>query len=65
MSSKKLSAEVSFSLRWYVKIIFADPDTVHVFDNNFGVFREGTRLAMAKTILRTGLIVIEAWFRGY
>ena len=24
-----------------------------------------TRLAMPKTILRTGLIVIEAWFRGY
>ena len=25
----------------------------------------GTRLAMPKTILRAGLIVIEAWFRGY
>ena len=24
-----------------------------------------TRLAMPKTILRAGLIVIEAWFRGY
>ena len=29
------------------------------------VFGEGTRLAMPKTILRAGLIVIEAWFRGY
>ena len=43
----------------------ADPDTVYVFDNHFGVFGEGTRLAMPKTILRAGLIVIEAWFRGY
>ena len=31
----------------------------------FGVFGEGTRLAMPKTILHAGLIVIEAWFRGY
>ena len=44
---------------------FADPDMVYLFDNNFGVFGEGTHLAMPKTILCTGLIVIEAWFRGY
>ena len=43
----------------------ADPDTVYVFDNHLGVFGEGTRLAMLKTIQRVGLIVIEAWFRGY
>ena len=43
----------------------ADPDTVYVFDDHFGVFRGGTRLAMPKTILRAGLIVIEAWFMGY
>ena len=42
-----------------------DPDTVVVFDNYLGVFGEGTRLAMPKTRLRTGLVVIEAWFRGY
>ena len=41
------------------------PDTVYVFDNSFGVLGEGTHLAMPKTILRDGLIVIEAWFRGY
>ena len=29
---------------------FADPDTVYVFDNYLGVFGEGTRLAMPKTI---------------
>ena len=44
---------------------FADPDTVYVFDNYLGVFREGTRLAMLKARMRAGLIVIEAWFRGY
>ena len=42
-----------------------DPDTVYVFDNYFGVFEDGTRLAMPKTKLHAGLIVIEAWFRGY
>ena len=40
------------------------PDTVRR-DGNLGVFGGGTRLAMSKTILRAGLIVIEAWFRGY
>ena len=29
---------------------FADPDTFYVFDNNLGVFGEGTRLAMPKSI---------------
>ena len=44
---------------------FVDPDMIQVFDNYFGVFGEGTHLAMLKTRLRAGLIVIEAWFRGY
>ena len=44
---------------------FADPDTVYVFDNNLGVFGGGTRLEMLTTRLCAGLIVIEAWFRGY
>ena len=30
----------------------------------YGIWRR-TRLAMAKRNLRAGLIVIEAWFRGY
>ena len=46
-------------------ICFAEPDTILVFKILFGVFGEGTRLAMSKTTLRAGLIVIEAWFRGY
>ena len=31
-------------------ICFAEPDTILVFKICFGVFREGTRLAMPKTI---------------
>ena len=46
-------------------ICFAEPDTILVFKIFHGVFGGGTRLAMPKTILRAGLIVIEAWFRGY
>ena len=64
---EKLSAdcicEISFSLRWYVKIILQMSRLR--FDDYFGVFGDGTRLAMPKTRLHVGLIVIEAWFRGY
>ena len=31
-------------------IYFAEPETILVFKNYFGVFGEGTRLAMPKTI---------------
>ena len=44
---------------------FAEPDPILVFKIFHGVFAGGTRLTMSKTILRAGLIVIEAWFRGY
>ena len=44
---------------------FAGSDTILVFKLFRGVFRGGTRLAMPKTTPRAGLIVIEAWFRGY
>ena len=46
-------------------ICFAEPDTILVFKIFYGVFGDGTRPAMPKTRLRVGLIVIEAWFRGY
>ena len=46
-------------------IFFAEPGTLLVFEIIYGVFGGGTRLAMPKTTLRPGLIVIEAWFRGY
>ena len=45
--------------------VAADPDMVYVFDDNLGVFGGGTHLAMPKTRPCAGLIVIEAWFRGY
>ena len=46
-------------------ICFTEPDTILVFKIFYGIFGDGTRLAMLKTRLRAGLIVIEAWFRGY
>ena len=44
---------------------FAGSDTILVFKLFHGVSGGGTRLAMPNTTLRAGLIVIEAWFRGY
>ena len=44
---------------------FAETDTILVFKILHGVFGGGTRLVMPKTKLRAGLIIIEAWFRGY
>ena len=44
---------------------FAELDTILVFKNIPGSVWRRTRLAMLKTILRAGLIVIEALFRGY
>ena len=44
---------------------FAGSDTILVFKLFRGLFEGGTRLAMPKTTPRAGLIVIEAWFRGY
>ena len=44
---------------------FAGSDTILIFKFFRGIFGGGTRLAMPKTILRAGLIIIEAWFGGY
>ena len=44
---------------------FAGSNTILEFKLFHGVFGGGTRLAMPKTTLRVGLVVIEAWFRGY
>ena len=44
---------------------FVEPDTILVFKIFYEVLGGGTCLAMPKTIPRAGLIVIEAWFRGY
>ena len=45
-------------------IYFAEPDTILVFTIFYELLGGGTRLAMPSNI-RAGLIVIEAWFRGY
>ena len=45
-------------------IYFAEPDTILVFTIFYELFGGGTRLAMPNN-MRAGLIVIEAWFRGY
>ena len=42
--------EILFSLWWYVELIFAEPDTILVFNIFYQVFGGGTRLAMPKTI---------------
>ena len=66
---KKLSAdcicEISFSLRWYAKIIFQIRARFECLIMTLEYSEGGTRLAMPKTRLRARLIVIEAWFRGY
>ena len=43
---------------------FAEPDTIFVFKIFYEVLGGGTHLAMPNN-MRAGLIVIEAWFRGY
>ena len=53
---------ILFSLRWNVEFIF--PNTILVFTIFYELFGGGTRLAMPNN-MRAGLIVIEAWFRGY
>ena len=44
---------------------FAGSDTILLFKLFCGISGGGTCLAMPKTTLRAGLIVIEAWFMGY
>ena len=43
---------------------FTGSDTILVFKLFHGIFGGGTRLAMPKTILRGGLIVIEILVQG-
>ena len=42
--------QILFSLWWYVELIFAEPDTILVFNIFYEVFEGGTLLAMPKTI---------------
>ena len=45
-------------------IYFAEPDTILVFTIFYELFGGGTRLAMPNNMC-AGLIIIEAWFKGY
>ena len=56
--------EILFSLRWYVELILQGQTLSLYFKLFHGVFGGGTRLAMPKTILRAGLIVIESLVQG-
>ena len=47
-----------------MEFIFAEPDIILVFTIVYKLFAGGTPLAMPNN-MRAGLIVIEAWFRGY
>ena len=42
--------QILFSLRWYVELIFAEPDTILLFNIFYEVFGGGNRLAMPMTI---------------
>ena len=42
--------QILFSLQWYVELIFAEPDTILVFNIFYEVFGGGTHLAMPKKI---------------
>ena len=56
--------EILFSLRWYVELILQGR-TLSLYSKFFrGVFGGGTRLAMPKTTLRAGLVVIESLVQG-
>ena len=57
--------QILFSLWWYVELILQSRTLSSCSNIFYEVFGGGTRLAMPKTNLRAGLIVIEAWFRGY
>ena len=47
------------------KLILQSQTLLLVFTIFYEGLGGGTRLAMPKTTLRAGLIIIEAWFRGY
>ena len=44
---------------------FAEPDTILVFEIYFGKIQRRNPPCNAEDNMHAGLIVIEAWFRGY
>ena len=63
--ASKLDLRKYYSLYGGMWNLFCRVGTILVLKFFYDVFGEGTPLAMPKTIPRAGLIVIEAWFRGY
>ena len=66
---KKLSVdwtrEILYSLRSCVVLVLQSRTRFLCSEGYVGIFREGTRLAMPRTDLCAGYVVIEARFRGY
>ena len=57
--------EILFSLWWYVELILQGW-TLSLYSNSSVVYsEEEPALQCRRQTLRAGLIVIEAWFRGY
>ena len=48
-----------------MEFIFAEPDTILVFTIFYKIIRRRNPPCNAEDNMRAGLIVIEAWFRGY
>ena len=63
--ASKLDLRKYYSLYGGMWNLFCRVGAILVFKFFCDVFGEGTHLATPTTKLRAGLIVIEAWFRGY
>ena len=48
-----------------MEFIFAEPDTILVFTIFYKIIRRENPPSNAEDNMRAGLVVIEAWFRGY
>ena len=58
------SGKIIFSL-WLCMVCVTGPDTIIASEDYLGVRIEGNPSCNAEDNLRAGLVVIEAWFRGY
>ena len=60
----KLDAKILFSLQRYVELILQGR-TLSSYSNSSVMYLEKEPALQCRRQLRAGLIVIEAWFRGY
>ena len=61
---KKLSADWIREILYPLQLCVTGPDTI-IASDYLGVRKEGNPPCNAEDNLHAGLIVIEAWFRGY